>query len=272
MGRIASVVFVLVASLVASVGCGGPVSPTAQPSTSLTGGMAGGPVNLSLPTGFSFKRVADSSAPAGLLDLWDLRGQNSEEAVRMMSFGGVGVRVIGTQENPGLRPLRKPAGPFRLIVGPEFSNEEFELIESSALVMQDQLGVPLNVERGVPVQFSGSFGVINVFKHSTYEGRAASRSHVVENLVVSGDIYWGTMGAVSMASVRHELGHVVGGLSHHNEEGLMSGRWTKDLLFSRAELDNLEMMRRLSAGTMYPAATGATISSSSYTLDFSGCN
>ena len=190
----------------------------------------------------------------------------------MMSFCGVGVTVPGAQQNAGLRPLRKPAWPFRLIVGPEFSNEEFELIKSNALVMKDQLGVPLTVERGAPVQFSGALGVINVFKNLAYEGRAASRAHVEGNLVVSGDIYWGTSGIVSTASVRHELGHVVGGLSHHNEEGLMSGRWTDDLLFSRAELDNLEMMRRLAPGTTYPGATSSSSSApAEYTLDFTDC-
>ena len=242
---------------------------TGPSTTSLPGKVAGTTASI---TGFTFRRVANSSAPASSLDLWDLRGDNSEEAVRMMSFCGVGVTVPGAQQNAGLRPLRKPAWPFRLIVGPEFSNEEFELIKSNALVMKDQLGVPLTVERGAPVQFSGALGVINVFKNLAYEGRAASRAHVEGNLVVSGDIYWGTSGIVSTASVRHELGHVVGGLSHHNEEGLMSGRWTDDLLFSRAELDNLEMMRRLAPGTTYPGATSSSSSApAEYTLDFTDC-
>lgn len=264
---------VLVTLAVTTVGCGGgPVSPTSLPTTSLPGKSAGTPVNATPSAGFAFIRVEDSDAPASSLPIWGLRGKNSEEAARMMSFCGTGVTVPGAADNNGLRPLRRPAGPFRLIVGPEFSDAEFELIWKNALVMQDELGVPLTVERGTPVPFSKVFGVINVFKNSNYDGAGAASLDVVDNLVTSGDIFWGKVGIVQMLNVRHELGHVVGGLCHHNEEGLMSGLWTKDRLLSKLERDNYNMMSRLQAGEQFPGtAKSSSWGSSSYTHSFEDC-
>lgn len=282
MRKILSFVFVLVAFFGASVGCGKDslVSPTSSlPSASVqpTIKSAGDAITPTpLLSTFTFRRVADSSAPSASLGLWDLRGKNSEEVVRMGSFCGTGV-TAGAQENPGVRPVQKPAAPFRLLVSSsEFSSYDVNVMREILPEIQNQLGVPLSIELGVATPFSGAPGVINVFRNPNFPKWWASNLVVEGGLIVSGDIFAGTgfgsaVHVMTRTGFRHELGHVVLGLCHHNAEGLMSGLYTEDGLFSKAELDNIEMMRRLAPGTTYPGASSSS-SSKKYTLKFENCD
>ncbi len=205
------------------------------------------PVAL-LPSTFSFVQVEDSDALSSELPLWALRGENTVEAVRMMSFGDTG--VLFARENFGLSPIRKIAGPMTLVIGPGFSPEEKAVIFSVAA--EKQWPVPLAVQEGA-VDGVPPDGLVYVSRDLNLQTQGAMYPVNKDNLSVAGGVIIGRE-TVNEYTIRHELGHLVMGLSHHNLPGVMSGVSGNDN-FSKAELDNASMMRLLAPGTCYPGTT-----------------
>lgn len=269
--------FVVFAALVtlAVTGCDkSSTSPTPLPSsasvqpTIKSAGDAITPTPL-LST-FTFRRVADSSAPSSSLGLWDLRFRSSPDAVRMRAFCGTGVTGPAA-ENPGLRGSRKPAFPMKYLVDSRhFSREEIESFKLYLPELQNELGVPLTLEAGVTAPFSKTPGVINVFHNPSYDGFVAASTHVEGGLIIAGDIFIGSKGGViTKGSFIHESGHAVVGLCHHNDPGAMSGIPTLNFRFSVPELDDIEMLRRLVPDTSFSGASSSA--SSTFTMAFDDC-
>lgn len=203
-----------------------------------------------LPSTFSFVQVEDSDAPASELPLWALRGENTAEAVRMMSFCDTGV-TSGQSENFGLMPIRKIAGPMTLVIGPGFAPEEKAIIVDVSA--EKQWPVPLAVQEGA-VDGVPPDGFIYVTRDLNLRGTAGAYPVTKNNVAVAGGVIVGRW-VLTKYVMRHELGHVVMGLCHHNLPGIMSGRPLEDGQFSKAELDNANMSLLLAPNTCFPGTT-----------------
>lgn len=203
-----------------------------------------------LPSTFGFVQVEDTDVPASELPLWALRGENTAEAVRMMSFCDTGV-TSGQSENFGLMPLRKIVGPMTLVISSGFTPEEKALIvEVSA---EKEWPVPLTVQEG-PADGVPPDGFIYVTRDLNLRVTAGAYPVIRDNVAVAGGVIVGRW-LLTKYVVRHELGHVVMGLCHHNLPGIMSGLPLEDGQFTKAELDNLNMSLRLAPGTCLPGTT-----------------
>ena len=252
-------------TLAVTVACGGPVSPTALPITSLPGKSAGGPLltptptPIQLPSTFTFVPIEDMKVPSEQLPVWPLRGQTPAD-VQMMSFCGLGV-TGPADENGGLRPMRKPMGPMIVVAGPGFSSSQLQILQAG-----DGLGsnVPLSFEMGQMTEATPTGGRIYVVYDPLYTGLGKSATYVEDGLIVGARITFGPRG-VFTNTFRHELGHTVLGLCHHNLPGMMSGIWPADSALSLVERDNAYAMSQLRAGTTWSGMTSSS-SSRKYTL------
>lgn len=265
MNRTNDAFLVVLVTLVVVAGCGGPVSPTSLATSQSAGGALLTPTPApDLPSTFSFVPVDDMTTPSELLPVWGLRGSNSAEAVKMMSFCGTG--VIGpADENEGLRPMRKPMGPMIVVVGAGFSSSQLQTLRSG-----DGLGanVPLSFEMGEMTETAPTGGRIYVIYDPLYTGLGKSATYVVGGLIVGARVTFGPRG-VFTNTFRHELGHTVLGLCHHGLPGMMSGIWPADSSLSLVERDNAYAMSKLKNGTVWATSVGSSSSrSQTYTLEF----
>ncbi len=200
-----------------------------------------------LPSTFAFVQVEDSETSSSELPLWALRGENSVEAVRMMSFCDTG--VLYATENFGLMPIHKIAGPMTLVIGPGFSPEEKAIIVEVST--EKEWPVPLAVQEGPVDVMPPPDGFIYISRDPNLKSLGAAYPVTKNNLAVAGGVFIGPW-SFAAPLIRHELGHLVMGLCHHNLPGIMSTLPYGDGHFSKAELDNVNMASRIASGTCFP--------------------
>ncbi len=257
-------VAVLVALLATSLGCGGGSSPTAPTPPTATVAKAAGvqavvtPTPSATPTpvlatSFEFKNSDDMEASPQSLSVWTLRGDNNSELVKQMNFCDV-----TSGGNSGLRALKRAEQSMTLVLPPELTGYVATFTDAAGFI-----GAESVASVGVSVDGQVVGGKIDVVIDPNDPQFTTAGVYVYSSpsgFITGGKMVFHSMDNILPKTIRHELGHVILGLCHHDYPGLM-GRPYMDTLFL-AEKDNIWVSKKVALGTRFPGDDVTSSSSS----------
>ena len=182
--------------------------------------------------------------------LWPVNPPNSDEGIKQMVYSDT-----SAYNNRGLGPMTRIDGPVSFYFDADLATNPTVVAKfrTAASILEAAIGGKYAIRVSDPVTqpMPNTAGFL-IRVDSTLPSSARTSYTITRGRFTSGNITFnGLVNLTSDYYIRHEMGHVIG-LWHHEGEGMVGKYINGDYFYTKAEVDNMRMMLRITPGTLYP--------------------